>query len=49
MSKDPGPEGPALQSPLEGSYASNIFETGQPVWPVGRFLPVSPLSPPWAD
>jgi hypothetical protein len=28
FSKDPGPEGPALSSPLKGGQAPCVFETG---------------------
>ena len=41
LSKNPGPEGPALSSPLKGGQAPSIHETGQPVepvLPVGRLL-----------
>jgi len=31
ISKNPGPEGPALSSPLKGGQAQSIHETGQPV------------------
>jgi hypothetical protein len=41
LRKNPGPEGPALSSPLKGDQAPSIHETGQPVepvLPVGRLL-----------
>jgi hypothetical protein len=39
--KNPGPEGPALSSPLKGGQELSIHETGQsvePVLPIGRLL-----------